>query len=184
MACLCRPTFWPFGVIAALGTIVSYGLTVATTAMLSRRHGQGDREGVEQVVTQSRGVANAGMQVVYTVEGGRTALPLQMQEDLTQRNPNLWFVRGTSTSSQSAHALADYCAKTLKYKRMAVIADDIAYGHEMCAGFQRVFEDAGGKIVQKMFPPLTVPDYATYLAQLKTNIDGIFLGFAGSNGFR
>jgi len=67
---------------------------------------------------------------------------------------------------------------------MAVIADDIAYGHEMCAGFQRVFEELGGKIVQKMFPPLTVPDYGTYLAQLKTNIDSIFLGFAGSNGFR
>jgi len=111
-------------------------------------------------------------------------LSVAAAEDLTQRNPNPWFVRGTSTSSQSAHALADYCAKTLKYKRMAVIADDIAYGHEMCAGFQRVFEDAGGKIVQKTFPPLTVPDYATYLAQLKTNIDGIFLGFAGSNGFR
>jgi branched-chain amino acid transport system substrate-binding protein len=35
-----------------------------------------------------------------------------------------------------------------------------------------------------MFPPLTVPDYGTYLAQLKSNIDSIFLGFAGSNGFR
>jgi branched-chain amino acid transport system substrate-binding protein len=111
-------------------------------------------------------------------------LSVAAAEDLTQRNPNPWFVRATSTSSQSADALADYCAKTLKYKRMAVIADDIAYGHEMCAGFQRVFEDAGGKIVQKTFPPLTVPDYATYLAQLKTNIDAIFLGFAGSNGFR
>ena len=51
---------------------------------------------------------------------------------------------------------------------MAVIADDIAYGHEMCAGFMRVFEDNGGKVVQRMFPPLTVPDYGTYLAQLKT----------------
>ena len=80
-------------------------------------------------------------------------------------------MRGTSTSSQCAHPLADYCSKTLKYRRMAVIADDIAYGHEMCAGFQRVFEELGGKIVQKMFPPLTVPDYGTYLAQLKTNID-------------
>jgi branched-chain amino acid transport system substrate-binding protein len=67
---------------------------------------------------------------------------------------------------------------------MVVIADDIAYGHEMCAGFMRVFEDHGGKVVQRMFPPLTVPDYGTYLAQLKTNVDGIFLGFAGSNGFR
>ena len=103
---------------------------------------------------------------------------------MTQRNPNPWFVRGTSTSSQCAHPLADYCLKQLKYKRMAVIADDIPYGHEMCAGFQRVFEEGGGKIVQKMFPPLTVPDYGTFLAQLKTNIDGVFLGFAGSNGFR
>src|SRR6266851_1049593 len=111
-------------------------------------------------------------------------LSVAAAEDLTQRNPNPWFVRATSTSSQSADALADYCSKTLKYKRMAVIADDIAYGHEMCAGFQRVFEDAGGKIVQKLFSPLTVPDYGTYIAQLKTNVDGIFLGFAGSNGFR
>jgi branched-chain amino acid transport system substrate-binding protein len=111
-------------------------------------------------------------------------LSVAAAEDMTQRKANPWFVRGTSTSSQCSQPLADYCAKTLKYKRMAVIADDIAYGHEMCAGFQRVFEDSGGKIVQKMFPPLTVPDYATYLAQLKTNIDAIFLGFAGSNGFR
>jgi len=111
-------------------------------------------------------------------------LSVAAAEDMTQRKPNPWFVRGTSTSSQCADPLADYCLKTLKYKRMAVIADDIAYGHEMCAGFQRVFEDGGGKIVQKTFPPLTVPDYATYLAQLKTNIDAIFLGFAGSNGFR
>jgi branched-chain amino acid transport system substrate-binding protein len=111
-------------------------------------------------------------------------LSVAAAEDLTQRNPNPWFVRGTSTSSQCAQPLADYCYRTLKYRRMATIADDIAYGHEMCGGFQRVFEDAGGKMVQKMFPPLTVPDYAPYLAQLKTNIDAIFLGFAGSNGFR
>ena len=38
----------------------------------------------------------------------------------------------------------------------------------MCAGFQRVFEDNGGKMVQKLFPPLNAPDYGTYIAQLKT----------------
>ena len=120
----------------------------------------------------------------YIIQQQLPTLSVAAAEDLTQRTPNPWFVRGTSTSSQSAQPLADYCLKTLKYKRMATISDDIAYGHEMCAGFQRVFEDGGGKIVQKMFPPLAVPDYATYLAQQKTNIDGIFLGFAGSNGFR
>src|SRR3954466_8526746 len=120
----------------------------------------------------------------YIRQAQLLTLSVAAAEDMTQRKPNPWFTRGTSTSSQSAMPLADYAAKTLKYKRMAVIADDIAYGHEMCAGFMRVFEDAGGKVVQRMFPPLTVPDYGTYLAQLKSNVDGIFLGFAGSNGFR
>ena len=120
----------------------------------------------------------------YIREQKLPTLSVAAAEDMTQRKPNPWFVRGTSTSSQCSQPLADYCYKTLKYRRMAVIADDIPYGHEMCAGFQRVFEDLGGKIVQKTFPPLTVPDYGTYLAQLCTNIDGIFLGFAGSNGFR
>src|SRR5437660_8742859 len=120
----------------------------------------------------------------YIRQAQLLTLSVAAAEDMTQRKPNPWFTRGTSTSSQSAMPLADYAAKTLNYKRMAVIADDIAYGHEMCAGFMRVFEDAGGKVVQRMFPPLTVPDYGTYLAQLKTNIDAIFLGFAGSNGFR
>lgn len=105
-------------------------------------------------------------------------------EDMTQRHPNPWFVRATSTSSQCAQPFGQYCAKQLGYKRMITIADDIAYGQEMCAGFQRVFEDNGGKIIQKLFPPLTAPDYGSYVAQLKSDADAIFLGFAGSNGFR
>ena len=120
----------------------------------------------------------------YIRQAQLLTLSVAAAEDMTQRKPNPWFTRGTSTSSQCSMPLADHCYKTLKMRRMAVIADDIAYGHEMCAGFMRVFEEAGGKVVQRMFPPLTVPDYGTYLAQLKSNIDGIFLGFAGSNGFR
>lgn len=52
-------------------------------------------EGVEQVVTQTRGLGSAGMTVFYTTEAGRSALPLQMQEDLTQRAV---FIGGASVS--------------------------------------------------------------------------------------
>jgi branched-chain amino acid transport system substrate-binding protein len=110
-------------------------------------------------------------------------LSVAAAEDMTQRRPNPWFVRATSTSAQCAHPLGEYAARELKYKKMITIADDIAYGQEMCAGFQRVFEENGGQIIQKLFPPLTVPDYGSYVADLK-NADAIFLGFAGSNGFR
>src|SRR3974390_3414080 len=77
-------------------------------------------------------------------------LSVAAADDMTQRKPNPWFVRGTSTASQCAHPMADYCAKTLKWKRMTLIADDIAYGHEMLGGFQRVFEEEGGHIVQRL----------------------------------
>ena len=95
-------------------------------------------------------------------------------DDMTQRKPNPWFVRPSSTSSQCTHVMADYSAKELKYKRIALISDDFAYGHEQNSGFQRVFEDAGGKVVQKLWPPLAVPDYGSYLAQLKQDIDATF----------
>jgi branched-chain amino acid transport system substrate-binding protein len=110
--------------------------------------------------------------------------PVAAAEDMTQRKASPWLFRTSSTSAQCAHPLADYCAKKLKYKRMILVADDIAYGHEMTAGFQRVFEEAGGKVVQKIFSPLTAPDYGTFLAQLTREADAVFLGFAGSNGFR
>jgi branched-chain amino acid transport system substrate-binding protein len=105
-------------------------------------------------------------------------------EDLTQRKPNPWFVRSAASSGQPNHAVGEYAAKTLGYKRVAIIADDFAYGHETAAAFQRVFEDNGGKVVQRLFPPLAVPDYGSYLAQLKKNVDAVYAGFAGANGFR
>lgn len=119
----------------------------------------------------------------YLNEKEMPTLGVAAAEDMTQRKPSPWFVRLTATSSQCASPLADYAVKELKYKKMVTIADDFAYGHEMCAGFQRVFEDNGGKIIQKIFTPLATPDYGSYVAQVK-NADAIFLGTAGSNGFR
>jgi len=105
-------------------------------------------------------------------------------EDLTQRKLNPWFVRTVGTSAQPNHALGEYAAKTLGYKRVAIIADDFAYGHETAAGFQRVFEDNGGKVVQRLLPPLNVPDYGSYVAQIRRDVDAVYAGFAGANGFR
>lgn len=105
-------------------------------------------------------------------------------EDMTQRKANPWLVRPSSTSAQPSHAVGDYAAKDMKLKRVATIADDFAFGHENVAGFQRVFEDGGGKVVQKLWSPLNAPDYGTYISQLKPNLDAIYTGHAGSNGFK
>lgn len=110
--------------------------------------------------------------------------PSAAAEDLTQRNPNPWFVRAVGTSAQANHPFGEYAARTLGFKRIATIADDFAFGHESTAGFQRAFEDNGGKVVQKLWPPLNVADYGSYIAQIKTDVDAVFAGFAGANGLR
>jgi len=105
-------------------------------------------------------------------------------QDPVVRKPNPWLIHAVGTAPQPMHALGEYAAKKLGYKRIAMIADDFTYGHEGAAGFQRAFEDNGGKIVQKLWSPLNVADYGGFIAQLKTDVDAVYAGFAGANGLR
>ncbi|MCK1423002.1 MULTISPECIES: ABC transporter substrate-binding protein [unclassified Bradyrhizobium] len=110
--------------------------------------------------------------------------PSAAAEDLTQRKPNPWFVRAVGTSAQAHHALGEYAAKELKYKRIVIIADDFAFGHELSAGFQRTFEQNGGKVIQKLWSPLNAAEYGTYITQIDPTADAVFAGFAGGNGIK
>ena len=116
----------------------------------------------------------------YTAQAKTPILSLAAAEDMTQRRPNPYFVRASATSAQSMHPLADYAAKELKYKSAITVTEDFAFGYEQMGGFQRVFEDAGGRVVKKLWPPLVTPDYTPYLAQL-SGVDVVVQGFAGSN---
>ena len=116
----------------------------------------------------------------YTAQAKMPVLSLAAAEDMTQRRPNPYFVRASATSAQSMHPLADYAAKEMKFKRVITVTEDFAFGYEQMGGFQRVFEDAGGRVVKKLWPPLVTPDYTPYLAQL-SGVDAVVEGFAGSN---
>jgi branched-chain amino acid transport system substrate-binding protein len=106
------------------------------------------------------------------------------QNDLAQQKKNDYVIHAMGTAAQPTHVLGQYAAKKLGMKRVAMIADDFAYGHEGAAGFFKVFEDNGGKVVQRLWSPLNVADYGTFIAQIKPNVDGVYAGFAGTNGLK
>ena len=87
--------------------------------------------------------------------------------DLKSHAVNPWVLHAFGTAPQVTYPLGDYAAKSLGYKKVAIIAEDFTYGHEGAGGFHLAFEAAGGKIVQKLWPPLNTPEYAPYLAQIK-----------------
>lgn len=104
--------------------------------------------------------------------------------DMKARKINPWVLHAFGTAPQVTYALGDYAFRTLGYKRAAILADDFTYGYEGAGGFQLAFESAGGKVVQKLWSPLNTPDYGTYIAQIKQDIDALYIGFAGINGLR
>jgi branched-chain amino acid transport system substrate-binding protein len=119
----------------------------------------------------------------YITEQKTPMLSLAGAEDMTQRRPNPYFLRPSATSAQAMHPMADFAAKELKLKRIVTISEDFAFGHEQMGGFQQTFEEAGGKIVNKIWPPLVTPDYTPFVAQIG-DCDGVCQGFAGSNPLR
>ena len=119
----------------------------------------------------------------YVRDNATPLISLAAAEDVTQRAANPFVIRPSATSAQCCHVMGDYAAKDLKFRRAALISEDFAFGYEQMAGFQRVFEDNGGRVVKKLWPPLVTPDYTPYIAQIG-KVDCVFNGFAGSNPVR
>ncbi len=102
-------------------------------------------------------------------------LSVAAADDLTQRDLEKYpyIVRTSWTSSQPHHPLGAWACEQ-GYKRVVTIGADYAFGHEVVGGFQRVFEDCGGRVVQKIWPPLGTKDFGPYIPTIKQDADAIF----------
>jgi len=96
-------------------------------------------------------------------------------DDLTQRQlANYpYFIRTGWTSSQPHQPLGQWACDQ-GYKKIIAVAADYAFGYEVVGGFQKVFEDCGGKIVQKIWPPLGTKDFGPYIPTFKSDADAVF----------
>ncbi len=101
--------------------------------------------------------------------------PINSADDLTQRKRPKWMVRTGFSASQYMHPFGEYAAKVLGYKKIVTIALDYSFGWESVGAFQRTFEDNGGRIIQRLWVPLNIADYAPYLAQVKRDTDAVFV---------
>jgi branched-chain amino acid transport system substrate-binding protein len=116
----------------------------------------------------------------YLREKKMPLISLAAADDVTQRHVNPFVVRPSASSSQCTHVLGDYAAKDQKYTTAATVASDFAFGYEQVGGFQRVFENEGGRVVTKLWPPLATPDYTPYIAQIQ-DVDCCVSGLEAAN---
>ena len=96
-------------------------------------------------------------------------------DDLTQRQLGNYpyFIRTSWTSSQPHHPLGQWACDQ-GYKKIITVGADYAFGYEAVGGFQKAFEDCGGKIIQKVWPPLGTKDFGPYIPTFKADADAVF----------
>jgi branched-chain amino acid transport system substrate-binding protein len=101
-------------------------------------------------------------------------------DDLTQRQADKYplLIRTGWSSSQTTHPMGQWACDQ-GYKKVAAIAADYAFGYEQVGGFQKAFEDCGGKIVQKTWPPLGTKDFGPFIPTIKADADAVFSMMVG-----
>jgi len=107
-------------------------------------------------------------------------IPVSAADDLTQRQLSKfpYIIRTGWTSSQPSHPFGQWACDQ-GYKKIAAIGADYAFGYEVIGGFQKAFENCGGQIIQKIWPPLGTKDFGPYLPSLKQDADAIFTLMVG-----
>src|SRR4029077_10553540 len=91
----------------------------------------------------------------YLAQAKMPTLAFAGAEDVTQRKGNTYLTRTSYTSAQFLYPLADYVLNEMKLKRAITMGDDFAFGYEQIGGFQRVLEDGGGRVIKKLWSPLS-----------------------------
>ncbi len=101
-------------------------------------------------------------------------------DDLTQRQASKYpyVVRTGWTSSQPNHPFGQWACDQ-GYKKVVTVGADYAFGYEVVGGFQKTFEDCGGKVIQKIWPPIGTKDFGPYIPTIKKNADAIFTLMVG-----
>jgi branched-chain amino acid transport system substrate-binding protein len=113
-----------------------------------------------------------------------TNYPVMAPDDLTQRKRAKWIIRSGWSSSQPNHPFGEYAYKVLGFRKVVTIGYDYAFGWENVGGFQKTFEELGGRIIQKLWTPVGAQEYGPYLGRIRKDTDAVYGLFFGSGSLQ
>jgi branched-chain amino acid transport system substrate-binding protein len=97
---------------------------------------------------------------------------------LKVRSPN--FFRFHNDGTQWTAGLGDYAYNELGWRNVVTIGDDYDFPYSQVAGFVAEFCSIGGKVTERLWPPLGEEDYSSYITQIPEDVDGFFMDVGGT----
>jgi len=104
---------------------------------------------------------------------------------LTQEARCPYIFRTSYSSGQEMVPYGKYAYDGYGFRKMAIYAFDSVFGREQADFFKKAYEEAGGRVVLEIFAPVTTPDHAPYLAQIKAaKVDAVAAWWSGAAAIR
>lgn len=103
--------------------------------------------------------------------------------DLTRGDASEYIFRVSFANGQYEYPFSKYMFNELNIRKVVVMAPDYAAGREKAEGFMIGFKEAGGQILQEIYPPLGTTDYGPYLTQVK-DADAVFVHFSAADSIK
>ncbi|MBI4332659.1 MAG: ABC transporter substrate-binding protein [Chloroflexi bacterium] len=120
-------------------------------------------------------IDSKGIPLIFAAGGAR---------DVTWERRSPYMFRGAWVNGLAEFYAGQYGAKKLNAKRAITLNYDYSAGYEFLEGYTKGFESSGGKIIQKLFFPLTTLDFAPYIANMSKEGDILFTTVGGPAAVR
>jgi len=104
-----------------------------------------------------------------------------LTKDPKLRSPYIW--RTTQATGMHSYAMTEYLIKN-NMRRVVLLTSGYSGGYEIADGFAHSFIEAGGTIIQEMYPAFGTTDFGPFMAQIKQDADAVVSFVVGTDGLR
>jgi ABC-type branched-subunit amino acid transport system substrate-binding protein len=91
------------------------------------------------------------------------------------------FFRFNIDGAQMHKGLGQYIYNVKHYKKIATISEDYAFTYTQVFGLALDYCPLGGEITKRLWVPLGTKDFSSFIPQLPTDVDAIYLGLGGAD---
>jgi branched-chain amino acid transport system substrate-binding protein len=104
-------------------------------------------------------------------------------DELTKKLRSPYIFRAAFSNSDGSHPFGEWAYRQ-GYRKMVLVASDFGGAIEHIGGVARTFIEAGGRVIQEIYPPFGAPDFAPYLAQIRRDADVVATAIFAADSLR
>jgi branched-chain amino acid transport system substrate-binding protein len=145
-----------------------------------------ERDRVHFIIGPVNSAVALAVRAYLDAQKAPTVVPIAYTRELTSpEKASRYIFRVIDTTDQNGYPFGQWAVKKKGVRRIAVIASNFVGARDAAGAFKAGFEDAGGKVVTELYPPIGAMDFAPFLSRIDpAQVDAAYAVVFGSDAIR